>query len=187
MAPKGNTSLTVKEKKKKSWGHHHQIPHGARLNSCPLYKTKDKQKNPVRRVPAPSHPGWTRHSPSASRSRQLCAAWVKNSLFRALPLRRISPSAPTCRDKPGHTRSVCSSRSTVKRQHSERETPSYLSVHFREEVEKLLLEVRRERVEGSGVNQGPQVRVDQDGTRRFEVDILTPVPLHLPCSLRAGK
>ena len=65
--------------------------------------------------------------------------------------------------------------------------PSYLSINFGKEVKKLLLEVRRERIKGSGVYQGSQVCIDKNGTRCFKVDILTSVSFHLPCSLRAGK
>lgn len=65
--------------------------------------------------------------------------------------------------------------------------PPYLSVNFWKEVKKLLLEVRWERVKCSGVYQSSQVSIDKNGTRCFEVNILTPVSFHLPCSLKTGK
>lgn len=65
--------------------------------------------------------------------------------------------------------------------------PSYLSINFWKEVKKLLLEVRWERIKGSGVYQSSQVCIDKNGTRRFKVNILTPVSFHLPCSLTTGK
>lgn len=116
---------------------------------------------------------------------------MKNSLFRALPLRRISPSAPTLgdkkQDKENSASAVLPGRANRVNRKQPRAAPSYLPIDFWKEVKQLLLEVRWECIKGPGVYQSPQVCVDKNGTRRFKVNILTSVSFHLPCNLRAGK
>lgn len=61
---------------------------------------------------------------------------------------------------------------------------SYLPVHFREEMQELLLKVQGQHVKSPGIYQCSQVCVDENGTRRLKVNIVPSVPLHLPCSFQ---
>lgn len=70
---------------------------------------------------------------------------------------------------------ACPERSTEELPHL------YLSVHFRQEEEELLLEVGRQGVEGPRVYQSPEVGVDENGPRRLKIYLFPSVALHLTC------